>query len=200
MIEGVAAVGLLALAVVGLKRYQAMQGQAVAQSSTQAQPVGFEFDFLDMGNLSDSLGVYPVQEETQPVDVSANMPRGIRNNNPGNVRYTGTQWQGLSNPPSDGEYCIFTDPRYGIRAMGRILNSYASRGIDSISEIIFTWAPPSENNTLAYVAHVADLLEWSETLPLPLDKRPELVAAIIKHENGINPYSMATINEGLSWA
>lgn len=36
--------------------------------------------------------------------VNSDLPRGIRNNNPGNIRYDGTNWQGLDNPPSDGTF------------------------------------------------------------------------------------------------
>ena len=56
------------------------------------------------------------------------LPRGIRNNNPGNLKYTATdKWQGLANPPSDGTFFVFQDPVYGIRAMARTLIAYQDK-------------------------------------------------------------------------
>ncbi len=52
-------------------------------------------------------------------------PRGIRNNNPGNIRH-GENWQGL-NPNSrsiDAAFCVFNTPVAGIRALAKVLINY----------------------------------------------------------------------------
>ena len=83
------------------------------------------------------------------------IPRGVRNNNPLNIRYnTGNCWVGQTG--SDGQFCKFSAPKYGVRAAVKILQKYA--GQDSkltISDIINKWAPRSDgNNTDAYIATV----------------------------------------------
>lgn len=130
--------------------------------------------------------------------------RGLRNNNPGNIKYDGTAWQGLANPPSDGTFCIFTDPTYGIRAMAVILQNYvAVDGVPAtVSDLITRWAPPAENNTAAYIADVdgqLGLTPGNDAIDLST-ALPPLVAAMISHENTINPYSAATIAQGVSMA
>ncbi|NIC03969.1 structural protein [Halomonas sp. DX6] len=129
-------------------------------------------------------------------------PRGIRNNNPGNIEYTGTRWQGLDNPPSDGRFMRFKSPEYGIRALARVLTTYQTKhGLDYIGGIIQRWAPSHENNSAAYAGFVADRLGVRATDRIDVQARmPELVEAIISYENGQQPYSMATINRGVSMA
>ena len=39
--------------------------------------------------------------------------RGIRNNNPGNIR-KGEKWKGLSPIQNDSSFCVFKSPEYGI--------------------------------------------------------------------------------------
>jgi len=130
--------------------------------------------------------------------------RGLRNNNPGNIRYDGTDWEGLASPPTDGTFCIFTDPVYGIRALGKILTNYvALDGVPStVTALISRWAPPSENDTAAYIADVDEqlgLTPGNDAVDLSVSL-PALVAAIISHENGLQPYASNTILTGLSLA
>lgn len=131
------------------------------------------------------------------------MTRGIRNNNPGNIRSDGTVWQGLASPPSDGAYAVFIDPRYGIRALGRVLTNYIETdGVPpTVNAIIARWAPPSENDTLAYQTDVASDLNVDPDAELDFPSvKQALVTAIIRHENGLNPYSADTIAQGLALA
>lgn len=131
------------------------------------------------------------------------MTRGLRNNNPGNIRADGTAWEGLATPSSDGTFFVFTDPTYGIRAMGRILTNYvgADGVTPSVTGIISRWAPPSENDTASYIADVAYQLgiDPNATFDLP-SVLPALTAAIISHENGLNPYDPSVIAQGLALA
>jgi hypothetical protein len=132
------------------------------------------------------------------------MTRGLRNSNPGNIRYDGTAWVGLANPPSDGTFCVFTDPTYGIRAMATILQNYvAVDGVPStVTAIISRWAPSSENDTASYISDVDSqlgLTPGNDAIDLGVSLAP-LIAAIIQHENGINPYAANTIASGIALA
>lgn len=130
------------------------------------------------------------------------MARGIRNNNPGNIRHGASQWQGMSATQSDAEYIQFDNPVYGIRAMARLLQNYESRyELDTIRGIITRWAPPIENITSAYIANVSKIVGVMPDQKINVrDRMVPLVKAIIKHENGEQPYSSEQINKGISLA
>lgn len=125
---------------------------------------------------------------------SNNQPRGIRNNNPGNIRW-GDEWKGLVPAAlrTDKSFCQFTTPEYGIRAMVIILRNYQKKhGINTVSGIINRWAPSNENDTQAYVDSVAQATGVAADQKIDTgDNRfmLKLLQAIIKHENGIQPYS-----------
>lgn len=134
--------------------------------------------------------------------MTGDLPLGVRNQNPGNIEYSpSVKWQGLADPPSDGRFCRFVSPVYGIRAIARVLITYQDKhGINTVREAINRWAPPTENNTRAYVEHVADLcgVKPGETVDLHSYAilRP-MVEAIIHHENGMQPYIAAQIDKAL---
>lgn len=126
------------------------------------------------------------------------MTRGIRSNNPGNVR-RGDQWRGLSATQPDQDFCTFIAPVYGIRAMVKILMSYKRRGIDTVQEIVSTWAPPSENDTAAYVRSVCSRVGVGPNDPVE-PTNPDLIKAIIRHENGSQPYADNVILDAIRLA
>lgn len=136
------------------------------------------------------------------LSTSSKTPRGIRNNNPGNLEKNGIDWQGLSLVQDDSRFYQFATPVWGIRALARVLKTYESKyGLNTITDIINRWAPPHENNTESYINHVAQLLGVGPHEPFEVaDKLVLLTEAIILHENGENPYSMDTIVEGVSLA
>lgn len=125
--------------------------------------------------------------------------RGFRNNNPGNIRL-GDNWQGMSPTQSDGTFVQFVSPEYGIRAIAHILNSYASRGIRTVQDIISTWAPPNENNTQAYIDAVAGDMGVDPTATVDSSNKAALIAGIIRHENGSQPYTQQQIDTGIAMA
>lgn len=129
-------------------------------------------------------------------------PRGIRNNNPGNIEYTGVAWKGLANPPSDGRFIRFVDPVWGLRALARVLINYRRlHGIDTVRGIINRWAPSFENNTTAYMSHVADYLGVGVDEKINIEERLfDLIVVIVQHENGKQPYSVKQINDGIKLA
>jgi hypothetical protein len=129
------------------------------------------------------------------------LPRGIRNHNPGNLRRSADPWQGLAATQTDAEFFQFASAKWGIRALARTLIAYQDKvGLRNIKQMIGRWAPPVENDTGAYVRVVAaavgvgpgeriDVHDYAVLRPL--------VLAIIKHENGQQPYTDAEIDAGL---
>ncbi|EAP9510433.1 TPA: structural protein [Salmonella enterica] len=122
-----------------------------------------------------------------------NTPRGIRNNNPGNIRW-GDDWKGLipKSQRTDKDFCQFITPEYGIRAMIVILRNYQRKhGLNTITGIINRWAPTNENNTQAYIDSVAKSTDTSPDQFVHTDDSRfmmKLLQAIIRHENGVQPY------------
>lgn len=117
-------------------------------------------------------------------------PRGIRNNNPGNIRKSKDSWKGLANEQTDSAFFVFTDIKYGYRAIIRILQNYRSKyGCMTVAEMITRWAPSNENNTPAYIRKVCqDMQVPSVYVPDVSDKTTmcAMAAAISRVENGID--------------
>lgn len=134
-----------------------------------------------------------------------NSPRGIRNNNPGNIRW-GDDWKGLvpKEQRTDKSFCQFVTPEYGIRAMVIILRNYQRKhGLSTISGIIKRWAPPNENNTQAYIDSVAKVTGAAPDQRIDTgDSRfmMKLLQAIIWHENGVQPYGFDVFVKALELA
>jgi hypothetical protein len=129
------------------------------------------------------------------------MPRGIRNNNPGNIRL-GDNWQGLCDVQQDPSFCQFSDIKFGIRCLAYLLRiSYFQRQrLVTVYDIINRWAPSTENDTPAYVAAVSANMgvQSTDTIDLRNDNLlGDMIAAIIKHENGVQPYSGLQIIAGI---
>lgn len=127
-------------------------------------------------------------------------PRGIRNNNPGNIERTLTLWQGM-NPDQSGDerFVVFASPAYGVRAMARIIRNYMGRGLTSVRAIINTWAPPIENDTDSYVNAIASSLGVNADEPLDYDSAIiPLLKAITQHENGMQPYADSVFASGVA--
>ena len=89
-------------------------------------------------------------------------PRGIRNNNPLNIRHSADQWQGACEEQKDKSFVQFKTMAYGYRAAWKTLQSYYNRFCAqsrafTVRNIIGRWAPPKENDTEAYVNSVMRL-------------------------------------------
>lgn len=129
--------------------------------------------------------------------------RGVRNNNPGNIRH-GDAWQGMRPEQTDRDFVQFTTPEFGIRALAKTLLSYqAKHGLRTVAQIVARWAPPSENDTAAYIKAVAGAVRVRPDDPLVLTDRAvmlPLVRAIIGRENGYSPYTAQEMDAGLRMA
>ena len=129
-------------------------------------------------------------------------PRGIRNNNPGNIRH-GEQWEGLSEVQSDRSFCVFKSPEYGIRAIAKIMISYKRQKYNTPEKIIYRWAPPCENDTDSYTLSVCQAIGAEPDQIIDVcqkDVMLKLIKSIIHHENGIQPYSDETILKSIEMA
>ncbi len=130
----------------------------------------------------------------------ARQPRGIRNNNPGNIEHIASnKWKGAIG--DDGRFVRFEEPFYGIRALAKILVNYQKRyGLKTIASIVARWAPPVENDTNSYVVSVGKRTGFDTDQPLDLSDSSvlvKLVDAIIYHENGQQPYSRDLLYKGV---
>jgi hypothetical protein len=131
--------------------------------------------------------------------------RGFRNRNPGNIDYVpANRWLGqvgIETGVPNPRFAVFESHEYGIRALAALLTTYQDRhGLRTVSAIIGRWAPGSENDTGAYVRHVASLIGRPADAPLDLHRWEDmraLVVAIITHELGGQPYADAVLDEGL---
>jgi hypothetical protein len=135
--------------------------------------------------------------------VGLRAPRGERNNNPGNIRLSGTQWRGQV-AGIDPAFVTFATPQDGIRAIAVILKNYHARyGINTVAGIINRWAPPVENDTAAYAGAVARALGVGVNDPLDMTDAGTLqllIESIIRHENGRQSYALADIAAGVAMA
>jgi hypothetical protein len=123
---------------------------------------------------------------------------GVRGNNPGNIR-----------DASGTGFASYATPAAGLAQLGHQLNLYATgksrntggRSLDTLQDIISTYAPPSENNTSAYIADVSQRMGVKPTDRLNLsdpDTLASLMRGITIHEQGRNPYSNQQFRDAAS--
>lgn len=141
---------------------------------------------------------------TAPGNASSGpQPRGIRNNNPGNVMKGGDSWQGEVQG-NDPRFVTFATPEAGIRAMAKTLLTYQEKhGLDTVESIVSRWAPATENNTVTYTNTVAKEMGVKPGDPLNLRDAAtltKLTRAMIRVENGSQPYTDQQIASGLAAA
>lgn len=127
------------------------------------------------------------------------LPRGLRNNNPGNIRNNSDRFNFEIRPSTDPSFKQFYTMYYGYRAMFVILRNYKKMyGLDTIRKMITRWAPPKENDTAAYIAEVSRASGIPADDPVNIDDREQMiriVAAMSKVENG-RPAVMSDVIKG----
>lgn len=105
------------------------------------------------------------------VSIRENKPitRGLRNNNPGNIIHTNSNWYGLCKRQKDERFCQFTHILYGYRAMLKILNNYYFKyGVRTIMDVVNRWAPESDGNMpKAYARRVCVYTNTTPKAKLP---------------------------------
>lgn len=137
----------------------------------------------------------PTTQEKPPATVSGNVPRGIRNNNPGNIKKSASAWVGKVG--NDGTFEIFDTAQNGIRAMARLLRTYRnSYGLNTIRGIVARWTS-GDSGTIQdnYVKHIVNRSGIQEHLQLiGISQYAAVVEAMIEFENARQqPYSKSMI-------
>jgi hypothetical protein len=125
-------------------------------------------------------------------------PRGLRNNNPLNIRHNRDRFLGEVVPGTDRNFKQFGSMACGYRAAFVVLYTYLKRGIDTVEKIIRAWAPPTENNTESYIATVVQRSGVGRNKVLTADSGGDyirIVAAMSHCENGV-PAVMADVEAG----
>ena len=120
-------------------------------------------------------------------------PRGIRNNNPGNIEDGSFARSIPGYKGTDGRFAVYDSPEAGNAAHATLLGSYGRRGLNTVDGVVGRWAPSSENNTGAYARFVAQRLGVDPTAPLDMNDPKVLssmAAAMAEHENG-QPVTMS---------
>lgn len=126
------------------------------------------------------------------------LPRGLRNNNAGNIRLSKTRYLGEVVPSSDKTFKQFKTMAWGYRAVFVLLDSYFRKGLITLRQMISRYAPPNENDTESYIRNVAQNAVVDPDAPLDVNDRNVMilvVAAISNVENGI-PADIDDVVEG----
>lgn len=129
-------------------------------------------------------------------------PRGLRNNNPGNIRNSQrTDWQGEVDEASknDKSFEEFETIAYGYRALIKLLQNYRKlHGCQTMADFIKRWAPETENNTSAYIKRVCTEMQVPTTYVPDVNDKTTMCAfavAISQVENGV-PAVMTDVESG----
>jgi hypothetical protein len=154
------------------------------------------------GSLAAAAGLFVVSRTDKGRDVIAgaldrSLPRGIRNNNPGNIDWIADpakRWNGMlrkETAAEGGRFGVFDTAANGVRAIGQEILLDDRRGVRTVKGLISSWAPSNENNTAAYIDAVATSLGIKAEQTIDVRSYlPRMAKAIIKHENsGQCPYS-----------
>lgn len=140
-------------------------------------------------------------------------PRGIRNNNPLNIRKGADKWQGMAAAQPDTQFVTFASSIWGIRAAARLLINYQDKhDLNTVHSIIGRWAPENgdsngakaggeyKNHTAAYRKAVAVAMGVGVTERINVHEyhylRP-MLEAMVRFENGVQPYSDAEYDKAL---
>ena len=125
--------------------------------------------------------------------------RGLRNNNPGNLRLSEDKWRGLRPVQTDEDFFQFRDMPHGYRALIITLQNYRRKHhCRSIADFITRYAPPAENNTAGYIRRVCAGMQVPDVYVPDVDDRATmcaLAAAISGVENGV-PAVTADVEAG----
>lgn len=222
-VAGTAAAGLLSLlGSIGLVAGAGAVGYAIGTAlnagidaltkkltGTNTSFGAYLYDLLHPGELESAPGRSAtgkisgasIRPDNRPHFTDNIIPRGIRNNNPGNLNYAGQPGATKETGPG-GRFAVFGTMEEGIAALGKQLQLDAKRGLDSVRKIINKYAPPSENDTEAYIKSVTGRMGVGEGAHLDLSNPTTLnamIKAIIAVENGPKAASLVgpQIDRGL---
>lgn len=114
-------------------------------------------------------------------------PRGLRNNNPGNLNFVGQYGAKLEDGPN-ARFAQFPTMLDGIAALDKQVGLYLKRGTNTIDKIMDIYAPKSDKNDTAayksYLSRFTGLGTKEEIDPSNNEQIKRLIVGIINHENG----------------
>lgn len=149
-------------------------------------------------NHSDSAGTPPAGNAMY--DQPGNNTLGLRNHNPLNLRAapneTGKVFAG-----KNGYFSQFGSDEDGLAAASRQLFLYGDRGKHTLQDVISTFAPHNENNVENYVSAVSRDTGFKPGENIDLhspDVLKRLLPAMIKVEQGSQPFSRSDIENGIN--
>ena len=127
------------------------------------------------------------------------LPRGLRNNNVGNLIRTNIPWKGKipHSENQDERFEQFYEFHYGVRAMMKDIANDIKKGANTVEKLIHQYAPPFENNTIAYINYIADEVgvKPTETLQVNEQTIKKLSKSIAIYENGFQYAHMISDSE-----
>lgn len=117
------------------------------------------------------------------------MSRGLKNNNPLNIRRNNTEWKGLAKVQTDKSFFRFVAPEWGYRAAFITLRNYRKiHKLKTLRQWITRWAPPIENDTEAYISYVCNKCKCSPDEEPDINNKHQMcaiVSAMSFVENGV---------------
>lgn len=104
------------------------------------------------------------------------VPRGLRNNNPLNIRISNNKWKGKVVPSKDSAFETFESLEYGIRAAFIIIRTYINKyDLKTVGSIIKRFAPPVENNVTNYISYVCKVSSLDRYEKLSFENKEQMV-------------------------
>lgn len=143
---------------------------------------------------------------TDPNDLTGPIPLGLRNRNPGNLRFIADPkraWNGQENEPGDGGFGRYTTLTEGCRAAAKQVIKHVNNGKNTVEALINTWAPPNENDTGMYVQAVCTSTGWAPDDVLDVTNPTtlfNLLRVIFRVELGGHFVLASTVREGVALA
>jgi len=118
-------------------------------------------------------------------------PRGIRNNNPLNIRISSNNWLGKDKPSRDSQFETFDTMEHGLRAAFVIIRTYIVKyGLCYVGAVIKRFAPPKENNWICYTSNVCLYSGIDRSARLYFDDKVQMVKLL---------WAMSIVECGHGW-
>jgi hypothetical protein len=183
-----------------MQRFANPQAAAAAAPMPEAQRLA-ELQRLNAGSTAPAAPAQATQAAP-----AANAPRGIRNNNPGNIIASPFATRMGATGVDDKGFAIFPDASAGERAAVSLLGVYGQQGRNTIEQIVNKWSPPNAPGntpqaTQAYVNFVSQQLGVAPNAPLNMQDPQVLqriAAAQFKFENGIGPLGQGAAPQAMA--
>lgn len=108
---------------------------------------------------------------------------GYKLNNPFNIRYNYlNEWVGQL-PPIHG-FCHFVSLEYGVRAFSLLYHTYINKYHCTVRQFVHRFAPPTENDTNAYLRTIFRLTSFPPGYCLTSHDLVRFGSAVLQVEQG----------------